>query len=56
MRGIIWGDVKRLIRFAFWYWVGYSATTQAMPYLQAKLEAMDIDEMWDMLNAEEMDG
>lgn len=42
----------RLAKIAFWFWVGHSAVTQLAPIVQAKLEAMDLDEMWDVFNAE----
>lgn len=38
------------IRFALWFAVGYVAVTKAAPYVQAKIEAMDLDEAWDVFN------
>jgi hypothetical protein len=47
--------VKELINFALGLAVGYFAVIRAAPYLQAKLEAMDLDDMWDVY-AEEWAG
>ena len=38
------------IRFAFWFGVGYVAVTKAAPYVQAKIESANLDEMWDVFN------
>lgn len=40
--------MNELIRFAFWFGVGYLAVTKAAPAIQAKVEAMDLDSMWDV--------
>lgn len=45
----------QLAKLAFWFWVGYTATTKAAPILQAKIEAMDLDRMWDIWDDSEID-
>lgn len=45
--------MKNLMQFAFWFAVGYYAMTKAAPAIKAKVEAMDIDEVWEIFNEDE---
>jgi hypothetical protein len=45
--------MKELATFAFWFAVGYLVTKKGIPYVQAKIEAMDIDSVWELWDAEE---
>jgi len=45
--------MRNLIRTTFWFWVGYSAVTQAAPYVQARLETLGLDQAWEALNDNE---
>lgn len=45
--------MKNLLRLTFWAWVGYTVVLQAAPYVQAKIEAMDLDRMWEIWDEEE---
>lgn len=40
--------MKHLIKFAFWFGIGYVTATKLAPAVQAKFESMDLDEMWDI--------
>ncbi len=44
--------MKEVIKFAFWFGVGYLVTTKVAPALQAKYEAMDLDSVWDVWDNE----
>lgn len=42
-----------LAKFVFWFAVGYFAVTKVMPAVQAKIEAMDLDAVWEVWDTEE---
>lgn len=39
--------MKHAVRLAFWFWVGYTLTTKAAPAIQAKVESMNLDSVWE---------
>lgn len=41
-----------LIKLGLSFWAGYALVTKAAPVIQAKVEAMHLDEMWDVFNEE----
>jgi hypothetical protein len=45
--------VKYLLTLAVGFAVGYWAVTKAMPYYQAKIEAFDLDAVWEVWDEEE---
>lgn len=45
--------MKQLITLAVGFAVGYWVVTKAAPYVQAKVEAMDLDTVWDVWDTEE---
>lgn len=45
--------MKTLITLAVGAVVGYWAVTKAAPYVQAKIEAFDLDTVWDVWDSEE---
>lgn len=46
------GDMKQLLSLAFGFTIGYLVVMKAAPSVQAKIEAMDLDEMWDVFAEE----
>lgn len=40
--------MKQLLSLAFGFTIGYLVVMKAAPALQSKLEAMDLDTMWDV--------
>jgi hypothetical protein len=44
--------MKEIVKFAFWFWVGYTVTTKLGPAVQAKIEAADLDRMWEIWDEE----
>lgn len=46
--------MRHLIRFAFWFAVGYTVTTKALPAVQAKIEAFDLDRVWELYDTEDL--
>jgi hypothetical protein len=45
--------VKELLKFAFWFGVGYVVTTKVAPAIQARYEAIDLDSVWEIWDTEE---
>lgn len=45
--------MRQLLTVAAGFVVGYWAVTKAMPYVQAKIEAMDLDAIWEIWDTEE---
>lgn len=45
--------MKELLYAVAGFAVGYWTVTKAMPYIQAKIEAMDLDAMWEIWDTEE---
>lgn len=45
--------MKKLLEFAAWYSLGYLVVSKAMPAIQAKIEAMDLDSVWEIWDSEE---
>lgn len=43
--------MKQLFSLAFGFAVGYLATMKVAPILQAKIEALDLDDMWEVFDA-----
>ena len=44
--------MKQLLGAALWFGIGYLTVTKLMPLLQAKIESINLDEMWDVYSAE----
>lgn len=42
--------MTHLIKFAFWFGVGYFAMNKVLPAIQARIEAADLDRMWEVWN------
>lgn len=36
-----------LLSFAFWFTIGYVAVMKVAPAVQAHIESLDLDDMWD---------
>jgi hypothetical protein len=45
--------MKKLLEFAAWFALGYIVTDKGIPYIQAKIEALDIDSVWELWDTEE---
>jgi hypothetical protein len=45
--------VKKLLELAAWFALGYVITNKGIPYMQAKIEAMDLDSVWELWDEEE---
>lgn len=45
--------MKQLAAFAAFFFGGYLLATKAMPYVQAKFESLNLDEVWDVWDTEE---
>jgi hypothetical protein len=45
--------MKDLLKFAAWFALGYYVTTKALPAIQAKVESMDLDSVWELWDTEE---
>jgi hypothetical protein len=43
--------VKYLLWFLLWTGIGLALSSWAFPALKAKLEALDLDEMWEVWDA-----
>ena len=39
-----------LLKVGLAFLAGYTAVTKAAPYIQAKVEAVDLDRMWEIWN------
>lgn len=44
--------MKELLKFAFWFGVGYVTVTKLAPAVQAKYEALDLDNVWELWSQE----
>jgi hypothetical protein len=47
------GEMKQLVGFAAWCVLGYWVVNKLTPAIQAKVEAMDLDDVWELWNEEE---
>jgi hypothetical protein len=45
--------MKQLVEFAAWFALGYLVVNKVIPVVQAKVEAMDIDTVWELWDSEE---
>jgi hypothetical protein len=45
--------MKQLLEFAAYFALGYLVVTKVAPVIQAKVEAMDLDSVWELWDTEE---
>jgi hypothetical protein len=45
--------MNKLLEFAAYFALGYLVVTKVAPVIQAKVEAMDLDSVWELWDTEE---
>jgi len=46
--------MTHVIKFAFWFAAGYFVTSKALPAIQAKIESINLDDVWEIWDEQEL--